>query len=108
MHVQDTSEKGIKVVVVLDDQDPEVIKKLKGPKGDPGPRGLAYDGPPPKDGVPGKDGEPGKPGRPGDSGKPGKDGVPGKQGDPGRPGKDGWLPTKDDVKALIREVLAGL
>jgi len=108
MHVQDTSEKGIKVVVVLDDQDPEVIKKLKGPKGDPGPRGLAYDGSPPKDGAPGQPGKDGNPGRSGDPGKDGEPGKPGKQGEPGRSGKDGWLPTKDDVKALIREVLAGL
>jgi hypothetical protein len=92
--------------VILESQDPAVLEALKGdqgPQGRPGPQG-----------EPGKDSfVPGPQGMKGDSlagprgfeGPQGKPGLPGLRGPTGEPGQP---PTKEEIKALIREVLAGL
>ena len=83
--------------VILESQDPALLEALRGPKCDPGKRG-----------EPGTNGLAGRDGKDGLDGAPGKSGGVGPKGDKGDKGDDGWIPTKEDIKALIREVLAGL
>jgi len=94
----------IGLYIDLAEQSPEFLEKLRGPKGDPGQNIK---------GDPGKDST--APGPKGDKGDKG-DSIKGDKGDPGKPydgpppkdGKDGHTPTKEEIKKLIREVLAGM
>jgi hypothetical protein len=92
------------LAVRLDAEDPAILEALKGDQGIPGRQGVQ--GPPGQDSfVPGPKGDPGAKGDKGDIGRTGADSiVPGPKGDKGEPGV---VPTKEELKALIREVLAG-
>ena len=89
---------------VFDDQDPAVVETLRGPQGNRGLQGLQ--GAKGVDSiVPGPKGDRGEVGPRGFEGLQGKEGISGPQGRQGEPGR---VPTKDELKALIKEVLAGL
>jgi len=89
---------------VFDDQDPAVVETLRGPQGNRGVQGepgaTGADST-----VPGPQGDRGEAGPRGFEGPQGKEGIAGPQG---RQGEPGTVPTKDELKALIKEVLAGL
>ena len=102
-HIKGISGATLGVYIDLEEQSPEFLATLKGPKGD---KGESIKGDPGKDShVPGPKGDKGDKG---DSikGDPGKDSmVPGPKGDKG---DLGLSPTKEEIKKLIREVLAGM
>jgi len=89
---------------VLDGQDPSLVERLRGPQGTPGLKGdVGVKGA--DSTVPGPKGNPGKDGLDGRNGRDGKDAQDGKDG---ITGPAGWSPTREELKALIKEVLAGL
>jgi hypothetical protein len=96
---------GIYFPVQLDLDNPEVVSKLRGPQGPAGVQGPQ--------GMPGEQGPVGPQGPIGVSmpGKPGPQGLRGEQGERGEQGPQGvegpkW--SEDEVRALIKKVLAGL
>lgn len=98
-----SSPQAVVLQFVLDAQDPTILEKLIGPQG---ARGLQ--GTPGTPGAHGKDGKDGLDGKNGLDGSRGEPGAPGMKGDKGETGPRGWSPTKEELKALVKEVLAGL
>lgn len=102
-HIKGVSGATLGVYIDLAEQSPEFLATLKGPKGD---KGDSIKGDPGKDSTaPGPKGDKGDSikGAKGDPGNDGKDSVV-----PGPPGPPGPMPTKEELKKLIREVLAGM
>ena len=91
---------------LIDGQAPGIAEALRGPEGRSGLQGPQGD-PGMDSSVPGPEGKQGPVGPDGLSivGPPGPRGF---QGEPGIEGPPGWSPSKEALKALIKEVLAGL